>query len=109
MPGAHDDIMIASDNLLEPDEDCDALGLSFTEFSMVLVSPGPRVALGLDNRIDNASVSIRLAVTNTGSSFDGTETVLAFYRPVNRTNPGGAELEYIIQDVDCNCYPAGTC
>ena len=92
MPDAHDDITIASNNLFEPDEDCGALGLSYTAFSMALVSPAPRVVLGLDNQIDNASVSIRLAVTNTGSSFDGTETVLAFFRPVHRTNPGGAKI-----------------
>eukprot|EP00041_Stephanoeca_diplocostata_P019650 m.426963 g.426963 ORF g.426963 m.426963 type:complete len:238 (-) comp21361_c0_seq3:402-1115(-) len=65
-------------------------GLSYTEFNVSCTStPG----LVLDNRgaDGNASVDVAFSVQNVGE-VQGGETVLAYWRPLNRTNPGGAQL-----------------
>lgn len=65
-------------------------GLSYTSFSLTLVSPA---TFHFDTTSAHvSSLNISFAVTNTGSTFAGTETVMAFIRPGNRTNPGGSKL-----------------
>ena len=62
-------------------------GLSYTTFR----AGWPTLKYELDNALDSSSVSLGLKVTNTGSA-RGAETLLAYWAPLNRTNPGGAGL-----------------
>ena len=68
--------------------------MSYTTFHMSLVSPAPSETLTIDTAAVNTSstLTISIAVTNTGAIFAGTETVMAYVRPLNRTNPGGSKL-----------------
>ena len=63
-------------------------GLSYTTFTVTSTS---RQQLTLDNSNLANSVTLTFNVKNIGS-FSGTETVLGFFRPHNRTNTGGADL-----------------
>lgn len=62
-------------------------GLSYTSFKMQAAST-PQV---LRNQPVTNSLELELTVENTGGRA-GAETVLAFFRPENRTNPGGSNL-----------------
>ena len=67
-------------------------GISYTSFGMALSSPA---TLNLDTAsatTTSSTLNISVVVTNTGSVFAGTETVMAYLRPLNRTNPGGNKL-----------------
>ena len=61
---------------------------------MTLVAPLPNETLIVDTSTVNASSTLRISVAlkNTGTTFAGTETVMAYLRPLNRTNPGGSQL-----------------
>ena len=62
-------------------------GMSYTSFK-VRVATAPLV---LRNQPATNSLELEVSVANTGS-LAGSETILAFFRPQNRTNPGGMEL-----------------
>ena len=63
-------------------------GLSYTTFA---VSAATRQQVVLDNGDLTNTATLTLTVKNTGT-FTGTETVLSFFRPHNRTNTGGTDL-----------------
>jgi hypothetical protein len=62
-------------------------GMSYTSFKMHAAAT-PQV---LRNQPVTNSLSLEVSVENTGSRA-GTETVLAFFKPENKTNQGGAKL-----------------
>ena len=62
-------------------------GMSYTSFKLHAAT-APHV---LHNQPSTNSLVLEVQVENTGSR-SGSETVLAFFRPENRTNPGGAKL-----------------
>ena len=57
-------------------------GLSYTRFN-ISASTAPATI--------HSTLTLPVEVANTGT-MAGTETVLAFFRPTNRTNPGGEDL-----------------
>jgi len=65
-------------------------GLSYTTFTTALAanSSGP---LTLPNDDPSSSITLALTVTNTGK-VRGAETVLVYFTPHNKTNPGGVHL-----------------
>lgn len=65
-------------------------GLSYSSFSLALAknSTGP---LTLSNSDSTAAVTLAFTVGNTGST-RGAETVLVYFSPHNKTNPGGGGL-----------------
>ena len=66
--------------------------MSYTSFSMALISPSSNKTVNLDTNDTSARVNVTVEVANTGNAFPGTETVMAFFRPLNRTSPGGTGL-----------------
>ena len=67
-----------------------AHGQSYTRFSMALPPSAPRKLLL--RAAGTALLNISVVVSNIGKVFTGTETVFAFFRPLNRTNPGSGKL-----------------
>ena len=65
-------------------------GLSYTQFEVGLSSAARATLDNTEGR--NATTTFAVTVRNSGADYSGTETVLAFFRPHNRTNPGGAGL-----------------
>jgi beta-glucosidase len=65
-------------------------GLSYTEFSVAL-SPNSTGPFTLENSNSSNAVTIEWTVKNIGRH-RGAETVLAYFSPHNKTNPGGADL-----------------
>lgn len=66
--------------------------MSYTSFSMVLVTPSASSTIEIDTSDATATVNVTVEVANIGNAFPGTETVMAFFRPLNRTSAGGAGL-----------------
>lgn len=62
-------------------------GMSYTSFELRAAT----TPLVLHNQLPTNSVELEVSVENTGS-LAGSETVMAFFRPENRTNPGGMGL-----------------
>jgi len=67
-------------------------GKSYTTFDVALRWPKPGAAATLDTSDASAAVNFTFTVKNSGAKYAGSETVMAFYKPHNRTNSGGAEL-----------------
>lgn len=66
--------------------------MSYTQFSMALVSPSSGSTIQVHISDADTIVNVTIMVTNIGNAFAGTETVMAFFRPLNRTSPGGTGL-----------------
>ena len=63
-------------------------GLSYTNFTLRSATPTART---LRNQPLTNALQLDFVVENVGDR-EGAETILAFFRPENRTNPGGAQL-----------------
>jgi hypothetical protein len=66
-------------------------GLSYTTFKVTAPDAPQTIKIASPGHPGTA-VELAVTVENAGEKYAGAETVLVFFQPENRTNPGGAEL-----------------